>query len=171
MLVVILSGMRTTSVFLVLWMCVPVMLLILIVLLERLVQIHHILPVGALPIHQDIVPLVLVEHAELLRRLRPWRSRRGRRVRVEGYPAASSRRAYAGGMIAMEVWVLRVVLLWVEGLSRSPLVSRVVGHQRVLRPVVQPLPGEAVAVVGERPEGVRGSCLGGKQGYYEVFCV
>jgi hypothetical protein len=84
-------------------------------------------------IHHHVVALVrrvvLVVHPELLwGRLRPRRSRRRRSIGVERNPAASGRRAGAGA-----VEVLSVVLMWVECLARSSLVSRVVGHQRATR--------------------------------------
>lgn len=138
MLVVVLATMGDTGVFLVLLVCMPVMLVTLVVLLllERLAQVHlHVAPVCAPAIHHDIVSLVrvvLIEHSELLGRLRAGRSRRGGGVWVEGCSSARGRRANAGGVVAVEV----LVVVWVVGLARSPLVSRVVGHQRVSHRVV-----------------------------------
>jgi hypothetical protein len=140
MLVIELVAMSATSMFLVLLMPMRVMLVTLGVL-EWLAQVHlHICPMGASAVHHDIVALVrvvLIEHSELLRRLWPRRSRWGGCVWIERDTAASGRRADTGGMVAVEC--LRV--MWVKGLAGSPLVCGVVGHQRVSRRKVQPLPG------------------------------
>jgi hypothetical protein len=94
MLMVVLSAVRPSSVLLVL-VSMRMMLMILVVL-ERLAQTHVHIPVPICPsVHHYIVALVrlaLVVHAEVLGRLRAWRSRRRRSVCVEGYSAAASRR-------------------------------------------------------------------------------
>jgi hypothetical protein len=78
-LVIVLSSVGAASMFLVLLVAVPMVLVILVVL-KRLAQVHlHAIALMACPaIHYDIValvPVALVEHAELLRGLPPGRSR------------------------------------------------------------------------------------------------
>jgi hypothetical protein len=70
--VIVLSAMGAASMFLVLLVGVPVMLVILVVL-ERLAQVH-LHPVALVPcptIHHDVVArtVALVEHAKLLGRV------------------------------------------------------------------------------------------------------
>lgn len=94
-LVVVLACMVAPSYFLVLLVMLVLMLVVLVVL-ERLAEIHlHgvVLLAGA-SVHHDVVglvPMALVEHAELLRRrLAPGRPRRGGGIGVgERYAAAS----------------------------------------------------------------------------------
>jgi hypothetical protein len=108
-------------------------------------------------VHHNIValvPVALVEHAELLRRLRPRRACRGGCIWVERYAPASSRRPHTRTQISVEV--LRVVR--VEGLAGSPLVSRVFGHQRASCREDQP-PGVAVEGGSRGPGAVRDSKL------------
>jgi hypothetical protein len=68
-------------------------------------------------------------------------------------------------MGAMEV--LYVVL--VEGLARSPLVGRVIGHQRASRREYQRLPGVVFVGAGEGPGAICGRRLGGRQGRKPKF--
>lgn len=164
MLVVVLTTVGAAGMLLVLLVAVSVMLVVLVVL-EGLAQVHlhEALLVPRAAVHHDIVALVrvaLVEHPVLLRRLRPWGSRRGGCVGIEGSSVIRGWRAHPGGKVAVEV--LGVVRI--EGLAGSPLVSRIVGHQRVSRGELLPLPGAAVVEGSEGAGLIRGSKLGRRRG-------
>ena len=133
MRVVVLVAVGRTSVLLMLLVPVTAMVLVVLIVVERLPEIHlHIAPVASPAIHHDIMPLVpmsLVKHAVLMGRL--WARRSGRRgsvrcseryARVRGGGCADAGREVA-------VNVLRV--LWVEWLGDTSLVSRSIGHQRL----------------------------------------
>lgn len=132
MLVIVLSAMGATRMVLMLLVAVSVVLVILVVLERQTQPLGHAvcLVTAWPPIHHDIMavlPVALIEHAELLRRLPSWRSRgRGCVGVIEGYAGASGcRRSHSTGEVAY--------VLWIEGLAGSPLVDRVLGHLREQR--------------------------------------
>jgi hypothetical protein len=121
-LMVVLPNMAVTREILVLLMMLVLVLVVLIVL-ERLAKAHlhgSVVLLPCPPVHHDVValvPMALVEHAELLwRRLAPGRSSWRRSVGVvEGDAGAGCGRPRAGGKVSS---VLR--MSWKKGLAGSP---------------------------------------------------
>lgn len=151
MLVVVLAAMVDTGLLLMV-LVVLVMVLIVLIVLKRLAEIHlhGVVLLAAPAIHHDVVglvPVALIEHAELLRRRPDGGSRGGGSIGVtEGYAAASSGRPHSVGEISYALCVLRV-----EGLASSPLVDRVLGHLRELRREIWRVPGVAADTEDESP--------------------
>lgn len=152
-LVVVLAAMIIRGYLLVLLVVLMlVLMLVVLIVLEGLAEIHlhRIILLPCPPVHHDImglVPMTLVEHAELLRRLAPGRSRwRGSIGVVEGDAGASDGRAHPTGKVSYVLSLLRV-----EGLAGSPLVDRVLGHLRIVGRAVSRVPGAAAGTVDESP--------------------
>ena len=114
---------------------VLVLMLVVLVVLKGFPQVHllHKVLVPSSPVHHNVlalVPMGVVEHAELLRRrLAPGRSRWRGGVGVgERYAGARCGRPHSAGEVAYILCVL-----WIEGIAGSPGVDRVLGHLRESR--------------------------------------
>lgn len=135
-----------------LFLMVLVVLMMVLVMLEGLAEIHlhGIILLPCSPVHHDIVGLVpvgLVEHAELLRRRPPRRSRRRRCVGiVERYSATNGGRSHSVGEVSYVLCVL-----WVKGLAGPSLVDRVLGHLRESQCGIMRVPGAAAGTERESP--------------------
>lgn len=133
MLVIVLSTMRGTSMFRLMLVGMSVGLMVLVVL-ERLGQIHLHISLVSSAIHHRVVAvlpmILLIEHGELLGRVSPRRSGGRGCIGVEEYAGVSSRRSHAVGGSRVESW-LRV--LWIESLAVCFLIGQVIGHGMELR--------------------------------------